>query len=161
MEPSNSKERIENAIKERLANLSTMSKGQLALEALSSYRAARLPVPDDVLRSIDGCYRSFLEGKPVARRVAIAFQNPSPLTLGEAFGVPDIKGGAKTSLKRRRMAMSVPTLLALFTGQGVMKLPRTKEGYQKAAQSLGLTQKEVEGWVSEHLSTKRLKGTSP
>ena len=83
----------EDDIKEQLLNLpSTMSRGQRALEALSLYRAARLAVPDEVLRQIDNCYRHFTEGKPVAFRPAVERNIPSPMTMGEAFGVPDLRG---------------------------------------------------------------------
>lgn len=150
----------EERVKSRLEALpSDMAKGQRALEALSAYRAARLLVPDEVLRAIDDCYRNFISGKPVAHRTEVEYQLPSPLTLGEAFGVPDIKGGIKTALKRKRLALAGPLLVGLFTGQGNANLPRTKEGYQAAATKLRLTPKEVEAWVSKYLSKRRQKVT--
>ena len=153
---------IEDAIKERIRDLpATMSKGQRALESLAIYRAARLPVPDEVLRQIDNCYRSFTQGKPVAFFTKAERSNPAPLTLGEAFGVPDLRGGEKSAIKRKRLAMLSPDLVSLFTGQGSEKLPRGRDGCEAAATRLGLTISEVEDWVAEHLPSKRRKCEPP
>lgn len=133
----------------------SMSKGQRALEALGLYRSARLTVPDDVLREIENCYRHFVAGKPVASRPDQERIKPAPLTLGEAFGVPDRKGGEKSAIKRKRLALATPALVALFSGQGGEHLPRTDEGYSEAAKRLHLTASEVEDWVLKHLAAKR------
>lgn len=135
----------------------TMSKGQRALESLALYRAAKLPVPDDVLRQIDHCYRHFRSGKPVSGRPGVERNKPAPMTLGDAFGVPDFKGGEKSALKRKRLALAQPSLVALFTGQGFTKLRRTDEGHAQAAEILGLTVKEVEAWVAKDLAKRRPK----
>lgn len=146
------------AVKDHIRALpATMSKGQRALESLGYYRSARLPVPDDVLRQIDHCYQHFMSGKPVSYRPGEERNKPAPMTLGDAFGVPDIKGGEKSALKRKRLALAEPFLVALFTGQGVTKLKRTKEGYDQAAKKLGLTVKEVEGWVTKYLAKRQPK----
>jgi len=146
------------AVKDHIRALpATMSKGQRALESLALYRAARLSVPDDVLRQIDHCYQHFSSGKPVAGWTGVERNKPAPMTLGDAFGVPDIKGGEKSALKRKRLALAEPSLVALFTGQGVAKLKRTKEGYEQAAKKLGLTVKEVEGWVTKYLAKRQPK----
>ena len=133
----------------------SMSNGQRALEALSLYRSARLAVPDAVLREIDNCYRYFVSGKPVAFYPEQERIKPAPLTLGKAFGVPDRKGGAKSAIKRKRLALAAPTLVALFSSQGGEHLPRTDEGYAEAAKRLHLTASEVEDWVLKHLAAKR------
>ncbi|MBW8467279.1 MAG: hypothetical protein K0M67_03355 [Thiobacillus sp.] len=146
------------AVKDHIRALpATMSKGQRALESLGYYRSARLPVPDEVLRQIDHCYQHFMSGKPVAGWTGVERNKPAPMTLGDAFGVPDIKGGEKSALKRKRLALVEPFLVALFTGQGVTKLRRTKEGYDQAARELGLTVKEVEGWVTKYLAKRQPK----
>lgn len=145
--------RVMQSIEELIDALpATMSEGQRALETISIYRSARLPVPDDVLDVIDDCYRHFIEGKPVAAfRPQIERNKPAPITLGEAFGVPDHKGRQKVALKRKRIALAAPKLIALFTGQGTKKLQRTDEGWETAATQLGLTPSEVEDWVSKYL----------
>ena len=153
---------IEDAIKEHIRDLpGAMSQGQRALESLAIYRAARLPVPDEVLRQIDDCYRLFTQGKPVAFWTRVERNIPAPLTLGEAFGVPDLRGGEKSAIKRKRLAMVSPDLVSLFTGQGVDKLPRGRSGFETAAERLGLTASEVEDWAAEHLLSKRRKGEVP
>lgn len=155
-------ERREAAVKLHIRALpATMSKGQRALESLSLYRAERLPVPADVIRNIDNCYRHFKEGKPVSGWVTVEHNKPSPLTLGEAFGVPDIRGGEKAALKRKRLAMAGPELVALFTAQGAKKLPQTRDGCEVAATSLGLTVSEVEDWVTKYLAVPRRNKSSP
>lgn len=107
------------AVKDHIRALpKTMSKGQRALESLGHYRSARLPVPDDVIRQIDNCYRHFMSGKPVTYNLGEEHTKPAPMTLGDAFGVPDLKGGEKSALKRKRLALAEPSLVALFTGQG-------------------------------------------
>lgn len=155
----------EDDIKEQLLNLpSTMSRGQRALEALSLYRAARLAVPDEVLRQIDNCYRHFTEGKPVAFRPAVERNIPSPMTLGEAFGVPDLRGAEKIALKRKRLALASPKLVALFTGQGGRRIPRGRAdwGEDKKIESLfhrlSVTASAVEDWLGRHPPTKGDKG---
>lgn len=149
-------ERREAAVKRHIRALpATMSKGQRALESLSLYRAARLPIPADVIRKIDSCYWHFKSGKPDSGWVAAEHDKPSPLTLGEAFGVPDLRGGEKAALKRKRLAMAGSELVALFTGQHPLKLVRTKEGYEAAAGKLGLTASEVEDWVTRYLAAPR------
>ncbi len=148
---------IEDAIKEQLRDLpGAMSKGQRALEALSLYRAARLPVPDEVLRQIDNCYRHFTEGKPVAFRPAVERNIPAPMSLGEAFGVPDLRGGEKSAIKRKRLALASPDLVAIFTGQGRSRVPRGRAYLGGAIESLkrGLTVSEVEDWMGRHPSAK-------
>lgn len=153
---------IEAAVKESIRDLpATMSKGQRALESLAIYRAARLPVPDQVLRQIDDCYRLFTQGKSVAFLTGAERVSPAPLTLGEAFGVPDLRGGEKSAIKRKRLAMASPGLVALFTGQGVDKLPRGRNGFETAAKRLGLTTSEVEDWAAENPPSKRRKGELP
>lgn len=139
----------------------TMSKGQKALEALSVYRAARQPVPDAVLREIDNCYRHFTEGKPVTAFRSTAIRNEgAPLTLGQAFGVPDIKGGEKTALKRRRLALAASKLVALFSGSGgLQKVPVTREGFATVAEKTGLTVSEIEDWESKYKPKNRTKKT--
>lgn len=151
-EPRSGTEAVRRFIKSLPA---TMSKGQKALESLTAYRAARLPVPDDVLRQIDKCYQHFIDGKPTTCHPDSERVKPAPLTLGEAFEVPDLKGGEKSALKRKRLALANAELVALFTGQGVAKLSRTGEGYDQAAKKLGLTAKEVEGWVTQYLAKRR------
>lgn len=149
---------VAEAVEERIRELpATMSKGQRALESLGHYRSARLPVPEDVLRQIDLCYQHFKNGKPMAGWTGVERNKPAPMTLGDAFGVPDIKGGEKSALKRKRLALAEPFLVALFTGQGVTKLKRTKDGYDQAARGLGLTVKEVEGWVTKYLAKRQPK----
>ena len=149
---------IEDAIKRRLSELpASMSQGQRALEALTLYRSARLPVPDEVLRKIDDCYRHFTEGKPVCGWVVEEHGKPSPMTLGEAFGVLDKRGGDTAALKRKRLAMAGPYLVTMFTGNGESKLSRTREGYAAAAEKLGLTVSEIEDWVTRHVAVKRMK----
>ena len=148
---------IEDAVKESIRDLpATMSKGQRALESLAIYRAARLPVPDEVLRQIDNCYRHFTEGKPVAFMSAVERTIPSPITLGEAFGVPDLRGGEKIALKRKRLALASPVLVAIFTGQGRRRAPRGRANLGDAIESInrGLTVSEVEDWVRSHPSPK-------
>ena len=148
---------IEDTIKERLRDLpGTMSKGQRALEALSIYRAARLPVPGEVLRQIDNCYRHFIEGKPVAFMSAVERTIPSPMTLGEAFGIPDLRGGEKSAIKRKRLALATPDLVTIFTGQGRPKIPRGRAYLGPAIDALkpGLTVSEVEDWLGRHPSKK-------
>ena len=135
----------------------SMSKGQRALEALGLYRSARLAVPDDVLREIENCYRHFVSGKPVASRPDQERTKPAPLTLGEAFGVPDRKGGEKSATKLKHLALATPALVGLFSGQGGGRLSRTDEGYHEAAKKLNLTASEVEDWVSRNLATRRQK----
>lgn len=127
-----------------------MSKGQRALESLSLYRSARLPVPDDVLRTIDNCYRHFIEGKPVAYWPQTEREVPSPMTLGEAFGVPDLRGGVKIALKRKRMALARPRLVAMFTGLGRKKVPRGRAYFAEKIGAIdpSLTVSAVEDWVS-------------
>jgi hypothetical protein len=162
MKMTHSKHTIQEAIVEQLDALpATMSQGQRALEALSLYRSASLPVPDEVLRQITNCYRHFTQGKPVAGWVAVERNKPAPLTLGEAFGVPDIKGEQKTALKRKRLAMASPQLVALFSGQGVAKVPRTKEGVALAAKKLNLTVGEVQKWVDMYPAGRRAKNPEP
>ncbi len=184
---------IEDAIKRRLSELpASMSQGQRALEALSLYRSARLPVPDAVLRTIDDCYRHFAEGKPVCGHVVekgdldaftMSFPvgdvelesmrkegetkvhggsigakiNPSPMTLGDAFGISDIKGGPEKAIKRNRLAMAQPLLVAMFTGQGTKKPLLSNEGFEEVAEKLGLTTAEVKEWVKKHISVPRVK----
>ena len=151
---------IEDAIKEHLRNLpASMSKGQRALEALSLYRAARLPVPDEVLRQIDNCYRHFATGKPVAFFPAVERNIPAPMSLGEAFGVLDIRGGEKSALKRKRLALASPDLVAVFTGQGRQRAPRGRAYFGQAidARNLGLTVSEVEDWLGHHPRAKDSK----
>lgn len=148
---------INDAIKERIRDLpATMSKGQRALESLAIYRAARLPVPDEVLRQIDNCYRHFTEGKPIAFFRATERNIPAPMSLGEAFGVPDLRGGDKIALKRKRLALASPDLVAMFTGQGRAKVPRGRVdfGPEIAAIDRDLTVSAVEEWMERHLSTK-------
>ena len=155
-------ERRESAVKQRIRELpKTMSKGQQALESLSMYRASRLPIPLDVIRKIDNCYLHFKEGKPVSYRPGEEHKKPSPLTLGEAFGVPDIRGGQKSSLKRKRLALAGVELVAIFTNQHPQSLPRTKDGYEVAAKMLGLTASEVEDFVIKHLAVPRKNCPSP
>ncbi len=155
-------ERREFAVKQHIRALpKTMSKGQRALESLSLYRASRLPIPDDVIRKIDNCYRHFIEGKPVSGWVSVEHNNPAPLTLGQAFGVPDIRGGQKSALKRKRLALAGPELVALFTNQHPQSLPRTKDGYEVAGKMLGLTASEVEDWVIKYLAVPRKNNPSP
>ena len=157
-DPKSSIERREAEVKRHIQKLpATMSKGQRALESLSLYRSARLPVPDDVIKKIDSCYWHFKSGKPDSGWVAAEHNKPSPLTLGEAFGVPDLRGGDKAALKRKRLAMAGAELVAMFTGQHPLKLVRTKEGYETAAQKLGLTASEVEDWVVRYLAVPREK----
>ena len=135
----------------------SMSKGQKALEALSAYRAARQPVPDEVLRQIDNCYRHFTEGRPVALRPLSSYSETAAMTLGEAFGVPDHRGGSKAALKRRRLALAQPRLVAMFKGIGRAKTASTREGYQAAATELKLTVSEVEDWVSANVASRRIR----
>lgn len=162
MESSHPMSTAERAIKDCLNALPvSMSRGQRALEALSLYRSARLPVPDDVLRKIDSCYRHFTEGKPVAGWTAVEHNRPAPLTLGEAFGVSEIRGGDVAALKRKRLAMAGPRLVALFDGRRVTRLARTKEGYEVAAMELGLTASEIEDWVTKYLAVPRTKKSLP
>jgi len=150
------------AVKAQIRSLpADMSKGQRALESLAIYRAARLPVPEEVLRQIDNCYRNFIHGKPAAFFTEKERNIPAPLTLGEAFGVPDLRGGEKSAIKRKRLAMLSPDLVSLFTGQGVGKLPRGRNGFETAAKQLGLTISEVEDWAAEHLPSIRPKGPHP
>lgn len=149
---------VAEAVEERIRELpATMSEGQRALESLGHYRSARLPVPEDVLRQIDLCYQHFKNGKPMAGWTGVERNKPAPMTLGDAFGVPDLKGGKKSALKRKRLALARPSLVALFTGQGTTKLKRTDEGYAQAASQLGLTAKEVETWVTKFLAKSRRK----
>ena len=152
---------IEDAIKEQLRDLpGAMSKGQRALEALSLYRAARLPVPDEVLRQIDDSYRHFTQGKPVAFRPATERNTPAPMSLGEAFGVPDLRGGEKSAIKRKRLALASPELVAIFSGQGRRRSPRGRANLGDAIESLnrGLTVSEVEDWIGRHPLSKGDKG---
>ena len=147
----------EDSVKEWIRDLpATMSKGQRALESLAIYRAARLPVPDEVLRQIDNCYRHFTEGKPVAFHPGVERNIPSPMSLGEAFGVQDLKGGEKTAIKRKRLALASPDLVAIFTGQGRSRVPRGRAYLGGAIESLkrGLTVSEVEDWMGRHPSAK-------
>lgn len=148
----------EEIIRRRIGELpASMSQGQRALESLDMYLSHGVPVPVDVLRKINGCYRYFREGKPVCYMVEQEFAIPSPLTLGEAFGVLDKRGGSTAALKRKRLALATPRLVALFTGQVAQRLPRTKEGYATAAIKLRLTASEVEDWVARYAVSKRIK----
>lgn len=134
----------------------TMSKGQKALEALSVYRAARQPVPDAVLREIDNCYRHFTEGKPVAFFRSAVRKEGAPLTLGQAFGVPDIRGGKITALKRRQLALAVPDLVVMFTGQGeVDKISASQKGLELAQEKTNLTTSEIGDWAKEYVNKRR------
>jgi hypothetical protein len=133
-----------------------MSKGELALNAVEIYQMLKLPAPAWALGEIISCYRNFKNGKRTAFvRDVVAWQEPAPNTLGEAFGVRDHRGGAKTALKRRREALVLPQLVALFTGQGCDALPRTKDGFDKAAKQLGITAKEVEELLPKRPRTPR------
>ena len=98
-----------------------------------------------------------MSGKPTAGWTGVERNRSAPMTLGDAFGVPNIKGGEKSALKRKRLALAEPSLVALFTGHGVTKLKRTKEGYEQASKALGLTVKEVEGWVTKYLAKRQPK----
>ncbi|MCB2007559.1 MAG: hypothetical protein KDH93_21280 [Rhodoferax sp.] len=131
------------------------SKGYAALQALSDCLARRQPVPMAVLRQIDACWRHFTDGKPGgAYYPGVERNSPAPRSLGEAFGVPDVKGGSQ--LKRKRLALARPDLVQMFAlARGRARLPRTKEGYQEAASRLGLTASEVEDWVLRHLAKPR------
>jgi hypothetical protein len=134
----------------------TMSKGQKALEALSAYRAARQSVPDAVLREIDNCYRHFTEGKPVTAFRSAIRNEGAPLTLGQAFGVPDIRGGLAMALKRRRLALATPDLVAMFTGQGArVKISASRKGAEFAREETNLTVSEIEDWAEKHVTKKR------
>lgn len=139
------------AVKAEIRNLpAEMSKGQRALEALAIYRAARLPVPEEVLRQIDNCYRHFTQGKPVAFFTAAERDKPSPMTLGEAFGVPDMRGGEKIALKRKRLALASPKLVAMFTGQGRERVPRGRAYFGGEISKIDpdLSVSAVEDWLS-------------
>lgn len=135
-----------------------MSKGHKALQALSDHLARRQPVPMAVLRQIDACYRHFTEGKPGgAYHPAAERTKPAPRSLGEAFGVPDGKG--HSLIKRKRLALAAPRLVVMFTStEDSHRVPRTKEGYAKAATELGLTASEVEDWVLAKVAKPRQKG---
>lgn len=119
-----------------------MSRGQLALEALVFYRAHDLPCPDWALTEIEECYESFKTGAPASGFVREARTTPATRSLGEAFGIADIKG---QHLQTRRMrALMAPVLGHLFsTG----KYPRSEAGYEAAGAALGLSPKQVKQWV--------------
>lgn len=164
-ESTSTKQRREELAKKIIAELPTeMSKGQKALESLMIYRSCGVPVPDDVLRRISDSYQHFLNGKPVAGRPALEIKIPSPMTLGEAFGVADIKGGEKTALKRKAMAINQPTLVALFTGQGGgQKLSRSRDSKNGQISDAfdvlkgRLTISEIEDWLKKHPAKTRKK----
>lgn len=150
----------EDVIKAELARLKAegVSKGELALQALMLYRAVgvKVPVPDWVLREIVNCYRGFKDGKPGgAFPRAVAKKEAAPLTLGQAFGVPDLRGSVKTALKRRRLALATPDVVALFTGQNGVALPRTKDGFAEAAQRISLTADQVEAILPKTRTNRR------
>lgn len=139
----------------------SLSKGHAALQALSDCLARRQPVPMAVLRQIDACWRHFTEGKPGgAYYPGIERHIPAPRSLGEAFGVPDVKGVSQ--LKRKRLALATSDLVVMFApARGKARVPRTKEGYQEAATKLGLTASEVEDWVLRYLARPRAPKAPP
>lgn len=136
-----------------------MSKGELALYALDVYSSVgiKLPPPEWAIWQIVSCYRDFKEGKPAAYRPGAIKAVPAPNTLGEAFGVPDHRGGAKVALKRRRAALALPRLIAMFNGERDVRLPRTKEGYAEAANRTGLTPDQVEDLLPRTRANVRKK----
>lgn len=120
----------------------TMSRGQLALEALVFYRAHDLPCPDWALAEIEECYESFKTGAPSSGFVRETKTEPAARSLGEAFGIADIKG---QHLQTRRMrAMMAPVLGHLFSSG---KYPRSEAGYLAAANALRISPKQVKQWV--------------
>lgn len=131
------------------------AKGHAALQALSDHLARGEEVPLEVLEQIDACWRHFDEGTPTAGWVAVERNQPAPKTLGEAFGVKDHRGASAAMLKRKRLALAEPRLVALFTGQGCTKLPKTRDGYEEAATRLKLTVSEVEDWCAKYLVKSR------
>lgn len=119
-----------------------MSRGQLALEALVFYRAHDLPCPDWALAEIEECYESFKTGAPSSGFVRETKTEPAARSLGEVFGIADIKG---QHLQTRRMrAMMAPVLGHLFSSG---KYPRSEAGYEAAGAALGLSPKQVKQWV--------------
>lgn len=167
----------DRALADARAERPEISKGELALLTMASYAAALVPTaywPGPALREIVSCYRSFKEGKPGgAFRRDIEKTKPAPLTLGEAFGVPNLKGGHTTALKRRKRALATPDLVALFTGQGCESLPKSnkvprtkgqcvgKSGYERAADKVKLlTPAEVKATVESWPKPRKLKKDS-
>jgi hypothetical protein len=121
---------------------SSMSRGQLALEALVCYRAHALLPPEWALQEIESAYHDFKYGSPDAGWTRPAKGAEAPRTLGEAFGVDDIKGKHMSS--RRERAIMEPIVLALFAAK---KFPRTPAGFAAAADALFLSEKQVTSWV--------------
>lgn len=164
-EPTPTSHSRESLAKIEIAKLPAgMSKGQKALESLMIYRSCRAAVPDDVFRCISNCYQHFITGKPGgAYHPDNEINTPAPLTLGEAFGVEDIKGGRKTALKRKALAIKKSILVSLFTGQGRKRLARSRfskrGGISDAVVAVDhrLTVSEIEDWIQEHLAEPRKK----
>jgi len=120
-----------------------MSRGQLALETLEVYRMHDLPCPDEALETIVSCYAAFRDGAPDAgfTRADTVWKQPAARSLGEAFGIADVKG--KHGIKRRRKAIIAPVLACLFD----TVYPRSDAGRAAVAELLGLTEKQVKDWT--------------
>lgn len=121
----------------------SMSRPQLALEALVLYRASELPVPEWALEEIAAAYDNFKHGAPTAAWKREAWFTPAPRSLGEAFSVDDVKG--EHSDTRRRRAMLTPVLVSLFHVQKVY--PKSEAGFRAAAEALNVTEKQVKTWL--------------
>lgn len=134
----------------------TRSDGQFALDVLDACVAEHIVPPTWVLEEIDDCYRTFLTGAPPQGNLTDILARPAPRSLGEAFGVPDLKG--KGSMRtRRQKALLLPWLRAMF--EGPQALPRTPEGWARAARAHGLTPQQVKDWLPK--TRKNTRGHKP
>ena len=120
-----------------------MRRGQLALETLEVYRMHDLPCPDEALETIVGCCTEFRDGAPDSgfTRADTVWKQPAARSLGEAFGIANVKG--QHGIKRRRKAIMAPVLACLFDTLN----PRSDAGRAAVADLLGLTEKQVKDWT--------------
>ena len=130
----------------------SMGTAQFALEVLEACLAEEVGPPRWVLEEIAEGYRAFRDGTPVAGWRQVELNQAAPRTLGEAFGVPDLKAvGAMTT--RRKKALLLPSLLSMFSGPNA--LPRTDSGYRQAAAAHGITAQQVKDWLPKTRSNVR------